>query len=112
MLSQSLQQKMQQKLSPLQIQLMKLIEVPAALLEQRIKEEMVNNPVLEVDGEREQGRTEDEEETPDAAPEEPEDRDATIEEYLKLEETPASSTARAMAEMSVTFGVSFTMTGF
>ena len=89
MLSQSLQQKMQQKLSPLQIQLMKLIEVPAALLEQRIKEEMVNNPVLEVDGEREQGRTEDEEETPDAAPEEPEDRDATIEEYLKLEETPA-----------------------
>ncbi|MBR6250894.1 MAG: RNA polymerase factor sigma-54 [Bacteroidales bacterium] len=90
MLSQSLQQKMQQKLSPLQIQLMKLIEVPAALLEQRIKEEMVNNPVLEVDSEQ-GGRDndEDDDEAKDEVPEEREDRDATIEEYLQMEETPA-----------------------
>jgi RNA polymerase sigma-54 factor len=47
MLRQSLQQKLQQKLSPQQIQLMKLLQVPAVALEQRIKEEMEANPVLE-----------------------------------------------------------------
>jgi RNA polymerase sigma-54 factor len=47
MLKQSLQQKLQQKLSPQQIQLMKLLQVPAIALEQRIKEEMEANPVLE-----------------------------------------------------------------
>jgi RNA polymerase sigma-54 factor len=47
MLKQSLQQKLQQKLSPQQIQLMKLLQVPAIALEQRIKEELEANPVLE-----------------------------------------------------------------
>lgn len=47
MLKQSLQQKLQQKLSPQQIQLMKLLQVPAIELEQRIKEELEENPVLE-----------------------------------------------------------------
>lgn len=47
MLRQSLQQKLQQKLSPQQIQLMKLLQVPAMALDQRIKEEMEANPVLE-----------------------------------------------------------------
>lgn len=47
MLKQRLQQKLQQKLSPLQIQTIKLIEVPVMQLEQRIKEELENNPVLE-----------------------------------------------------------------
>lgn len=47
MLKQSLQQKLQQKLSPQQIQLMKMIQLPAIALEQRIKEEMEVNPVLE-----------------------------------------------------------------
>ena len=46
-LSQSLQQKMLQKLSPQQIQLMKLLQVPTANLEERIKEEMEENPALE-----------------------------------------------------------------
>jgi RNA polymerase sigma-54 factor len=36
-----------QKLSPQQIQLMKLLQVPTALLEQRIKEEIELNPALE-----------------------------------------------------------------
>ncbi len=44
---QQLQQKLQQKLSPQQIQLMKLLQVPIAQLEQRIKEEIEENPVLE-----------------------------------------------------------------
>lgn len=48
-LSQSLQQKLLQKLSPQQIQLMKLLQVPTANLEERIKEEMEENPALELD---------------------------------------------------------------
>jgi RNA polymerase sigma-54 factor len=47
MLGQRLSQKMLQKLSPQQIQLMKLLQVPTSLLEQRIKEELEINPALE-----------------------------------------------------------------
>ncbi len=52
MLRQSHQQKLLQKLSPQQIQLMKLLQVPTANLEERIKEELEENPALEfeVDG--------------------------------------------------------------
>ncbi|MBY0482194.1 MAG: RNA polymerase factor sigma-54 [Chitinophagaceae bacterium] len=50
-LSQSLQQKLLQKLSPQQIQLMKLLQVPTANLEERIKEELEENPALEVEEE-------------------------------------------------------------
>ncbi len=46
-LYQGLQQKLLQKLSPQQIQLMKLLQVPTAQLEERIKEEMEENPALE-----------------------------------------------------------------
>ena len=46
-LSQSFQQKMLQKLSPQQIQLMKLLQIPTANLEERIKEELEENPALE-----------------------------------------------------------------
>lgn len=47
MIRQSLSQKMSQKLSPQQIQLMKLLQIPTLALEQRIKEELENNPALE-----------------------------------------------------------------
>ncbi len=47
MLKQYLSQKLQQKLSPQQIQLMKLLQVPTLELEQRIKQEMEENPALE-----------------------------------------------------------------
>jgi RNA polymerase sigma-54 factor len=46
-LHQTFQQKMLQKLSPQQIQLMKLLQVPTAQLEERIKEELEENPALE-----------------------------------------------------------------
>jgi RNA polymerase sigma-54 factor len=46
-LSQGLYQKQLQKLSPQQIQLMKLLQVPTAILEERIKEEIEENPALE-----------------------------------------------------------------
>ncbi len=47
MLDQRLQQKLQQKLSPQQIQLIKLLEIPVMALEQRIKKEIEENPALE-----------------------------------------------------------------
>jgi len=46
-LSQTIQQKLMQKLSPQQIQLMKLLQIPTANLEERIKEELEENPALE-----------------------------------------------------------------
>ncbi|MDP4266239.1 MAG: RNA polymerase factor sigma-54 [Bacteroidota bacterium] len=47
MLKQELQQKLLLKLSPQQIQLMKLIQLPTMSLEQRIKQEIEENPALE-----------------------------------------------------------------
>ena len=47
MLKQNLSQKMLQKLSPQQIQLMKLLQIPTATLDQRIKEELESNPALD-----------------------------------------------------------------
>jgi DNA-directed RNA polymerase specialized sigma54-like protein len=47
MLKQNLQFKLSQKLSPQQIQLMKLIQLPTLAFEQRLLEEMNENPALE-----------------------------------------------------------------
>ena len=47
MLNQKLQQKLLQKLSPQQIMLMKLLQIPTMALEQRIKQEIEENPALE-----------------------------------------------------------------
>ena len=47
MLKQGLELKQQQKLSPLQIQTIKLIELPIQELEQRVKAELEENPVLD-----------------------------------------------------------------
>ena len=59
-LSQALQQKLLQKLSPQQIQLMKLLQVPTANLEERIKEELEENPALELtDEDKDDGLTDD-----------------------------------------------------
>src|SRR5690606_40107013 len=48
-----LNQSLQQKLSPQQIQFIKLLQVPTAELESRIEEELENNPALEEGEERE-----------------------------------------------------------
>ncbi len=47
MLNQRLQQKLLQKLSPQQILLMKLLQIPSIALEQRIKQEIEENPALD-----------------------------------------------------------------
>ncbi len=53
-LKQHLQQKLGLKINPLQIQLIKLLELPTYQLEQRVKEELETNPLLEEGSEREE----------------------------------------------------------
>ena len=67
---------LQQKLSPQQIQMIKLLELPTVQLEQRIKQEIENNIVLE----EEERRTEDEEQQP---------QEISVDEYLREDETPS-----------------------
>jgi len=83
-LSQRLQQKLLQKLSPQQIQLMKLLQVPTAHLEERIKEELEENPALETgeDGHDENfDQPKDEFETP----EDDFEKDGSEEDYDKID---------------------------
>lgn len=47
MLKQQLQQKLQQKLSPQQIQVIRLLELTTLELEERVKQEIVENPALD-----------------------------------------------------------------
>lgn len=51
MLKQQLQQKLQQKLSPAQIQVIKMLEIPTLELEERIRQELEENPALEENSE-------------------------------------------------------------
>ncbi len=84
-LSQGLQQKLLQRLSPQQIQLMKLLQVPTANLEERIKEEMEENPALEQEDET---HNEDADELKDEFSEngEPvEEKDGSEEEYENID---------------------------
>ena len=89
-INQSLQLRLQQKLSPMQIQLIKLLEIPTVSMEQRIKEEIESNPVLEVDEEATRRAQDDEVTDPQvnsARDEQPDD--GTIEGYLLNEDIPA-----------------------
>src|ERR1043166_7761375 len=83
-LSQSLQQKLLQKLSPQQIQLMKLLQVPTANLEERIKEELEENPALEVDEEKEEYE-ESKEEFSETAEEQYDEPDGSNDEYENID---------------------------
>jgi len=87
MLKQSLSQKLIQKLSPQQIQLMKLLQVPTTSLEQRVKEELEVNPALEEGPDRES--EEPREEIKEA---ESEEDNYELDDYLNeyLEDDPAS----------------------
>ena len=68
-------QTLQQKLSPQQIQMIKLLELPTAQLDSRIKEEIESNIVLE---EQEPEQTDDEQPAR-----------ISVEEYLKEDDTPS-----------------------
>lgn len=64
-LRQQLAQKLEQRLSPQQIQLMKLLQVPTMELEQRIKQEIEENPALEEGGEDQEDEFDNQEEFDD-----------------------------------------------
>ncbi|HXB91352.1 MAG TPA: hypothetical protein VNU72_03650, partial [Puia sp.] len=84
-LSQSLQQKLLQKLSPQQIQLMKLLQVPTANLEERIKEELEENPALEETADdHDDGLTDDSKDEFETA-EEFEEKDGSEDEYENID---------------------------
>ena len=91
MLKLSLQQKLLQKLSPQQIQLMKLLQIPTIGLEQRIKEELEMNPALEEgpDESAENADTDEEFETNEEKDEENSREDFSLDEYIDDDEIPA-----------------------
>ncbi len=89
-IGQRLQQKLQQKLLPQQIQLMKLLQVPTANLDERIKEELEENPALEL-GEGEDGEIKKEDQQEDDFA----DKDDTPDEKEKNEEEYEEPTAEA-----------------
>lgn len=75
MLKQGLELKQQQKLSPLQIQTIKLIELPIQELEQRVKTELEENPVLD--------------DTPDPNRDDDEPKDVSIDEIDENDPIPS-----------------------
>ncbi len=83
-LHQSLQQKLLQKLSPQQIQLMKLLQVPTAILDERIKEEMEENPALEQSDEGHEDEFENKDEFADTSEDEFE-KDGSADEYDNID---------------------------
>ena len=85
MLNQKLQQKLLQKLSPQQIQLMKLLQIPTVALEQRIKEEIEENPALEEASEEEPEedlQSRDEKEEGEDGEDELQDDEFDLQEYI------------------------------
>jgi RNA polymerase sigma-54 factor len=93
MLKHSLQFKLSQKLSPQQIQLMKLIQLPTQAFEQRLQEELVENPALE-ESSKEDNYEDDyevnsnEDDYDDYDNDHIDTQDINIDEYLSNDETP------------------------
>ncbi len=97
MLKQFLNLKLSQKLSPQQIQLMKLIQLPTQAFEQRLKEEMNENPALEGGNDDEELYEKDEFDNNDEFDdyddnESIDTQDINIDEYLSNDETPEYKT--------------------
>jgi RNA polymerase sigma-54 factor len=93
MLKQFLNLKLSQKLSPQQIQLMKLIQLPTQAFEQRLKEEMNENPALESGTEEEEIYEKDEFDNNDEYDDYDDNEtidsgEINIDEYLSNDETP------------------------
>ena len=93
MLKQFLNLKLSQKLSPQQIQLMKLIQLPTQAFEQRLLEEMNENPALEAgkeedEYEKDEFENEDYDDYDDSESDRVEAEDINIDEYLSSDDTP------------------------
>ena len=93
MLKQNLQQKLLQKLSPQQIQLMKLIQLPTQAFEERLKQEIEENPALDT-GKEEPDAFEDSinNEFEDDGRDQIDAEDINIDEYLSDDEIPSYKT--------------------
>jgi RNA polymerase sigma-54 factor len=93
MLKQFLNLKLSQKLSPQQIQLMKLIQLPTQAFEQRLLEEMNENPALEAgkeeeEYEKDEFENEDYDDYDDSESDRIEAEDINIDEYLSSDDNP------------------------
>jgi len=94
MLKHSLQFKLSQKLSPQQIQLMKLIQLPTQAFEQRLQEELVENPALEESSKEDNYEMDDyevntnDDDYDDYDNDHIDAQDINIDEYLSNDETP------------------------
>jgi len=93
MLKQFLNLKISQKLSPQQIQLMKLIQLPTQAFEQRLLEEMNENPALESgkeedNYEKDEYDTEEYDDYDDSEADRVDAEDINIDEYLNSDDTP------------------------
>ena len=86
MLKQYLQLKLSQKLSPQQIQLMKLIELPLQELEERLSREIEENPALESGKENEDDFYENESDYRDDS--NSDENDINVEDYLSDDDIP------------------------
>lgn len=92
MLKQSLQYKLLQKLSPQQIQLMKLIQLPTQAFEERLKQEIEENPALDTGREAEEYDDDLSNEYDDAGTDKIDTEDINIDEYLSDDEIPSYKT--------------------
>ncbi len=90
MLRQTLSQKLLQRLSPQQIMLMKLLQIPTLALEQRIKQEIEENPTLIEAGTEEEREVDTKEEEPAEETEEFErEDDIDLDYYFQDDDIPA-----------------------
>jgi RNA polymerase sigma-54 factor len=87
MLKQKLQQKLLQKLSPQQIQMIKLLEVPTLQIEQRIKKELEENPALE-EGSEDESLPAEETEEEQFEEEDKDQEEFTLDDYIEEDEIP------------------------
>ena len=106
-LRQHLTQKLEQRLSPQQIQLMKLLQVPTMELDQRIKQEIEENPALEEGAEENEDY--DQEDDYDGDDENEFDDDFDISDYFDDDtpdyKTQANNTSKVDEERSVPLSV-------
>jgi RNA polymerase sigma-54 factor len=88
MLKQKLQQKLLQKLSPQQIQMIKLLEVPTLQIDQRIKKELEENPALEEGPEDEENIPAEEQDEEQFDVEDKEKEEFTLDDYIEEDDIP------------------------
>jgi RNA polymerase sigma-54 factor len=89
MLRQKLQQKLLQKLSPQQIQMIKLLEIPSMQLEQRIKAEIEENPALEEGALEETMQNENQDDDVTSDPKDTDKDEFTLEDYMEDDDYPS-----------------------